>query len=531
MHRAQLVSKLMMMEYIDQCKRPGFHWFYAALQNVDSMTMDGYWQSLRLVQSLFALVLSVLTLLLSKGRVTPSLYGSTLIIIVVPICLAWVFARRRRTAAALLERMRGEEAWVDTFSWLAHAGPGLASFGPRALARVERRYTQQSKDFLTPHQKARDLMNDSVWITRWLTSIAYCLALVWGSCRLVRYEKADNDHFLVGDLALLLKIYSEFGKYLTRLLESVVLLQRSAVAISQVSELLNETEHRSLQNDDDLMDPPASMQPAEDRVELQSVAFHVPGTALGAGPMGPLRMRPGSIAAVPLRRLVRVAGAAEEARMTFMALLAGVLQPSEGRVLCPESVWVIMLSPSVVGPPGTTVLEELEGTGTPEKTAASLARVLGLDPSMNTARLAPGHLQVLALARALLRDPELLVAVRPLALVDGPRRARLRALLRLWQAGGAGRLVRWLGGGAGAGEEGAQLEPRTLVITDEDMETHEAADAQRSTDVRLDLSEYLVEYLVEHAPGTACLSNEGSSSDSGEDSEVSGSHSSCALLP
>jgi len=94
--------------------------------------------------------------------------------------------------------------------------------------------------------------------------------------------------------------------------------------------------------------------------------------------------------------------------------------------------------------------------------------------------------------RALLRDPDVLVASRPLSYVLRGFRANLVRLLRAWQAGGAGAVLRVAGDvtasigpelalqetlplrpdGLGSAEPSAWRRGnhrRTLLITDEDM--------------------------------------------------------------
>jgi len=82
--------------------------------------------------------------------------------------------------------------------------------------------------------------------------------------------------------------------------------------------------------------------------------------------------------------------------------------------------------------------------------------------------LAPGDLQLLAIARAMLRDPEVLVLIRPFAYIASKHRPRLAELLRAWQTGGAERIVECLlkqqGKCLNVLEERVQPRARTLIL-------------------------------------------------------------------
>merc|ERR1712039_775028 len=91
-----------------------------------------------------------------------------------------------------------------------------------------------------------------------------------------------------------------------------------------------------------------------------------------------------------------------------------------------------------------TVLKILQLAGAPKLVSERFARVLGLDPSMDTARLSKGQVQVLSLARALMRNPDVLVAIHPLGFIPSHRRSQMWQLLRAWQAGGVQRIIQLL---------------------------------------------------------------------------------------
>ena len=89
-----------------------------------------------------------------------------------------------------------------------------------------------------------------------------------------------------------------------------------------------------------------------------------------------------------------------------------------GVVSCPLTKWTVLMPAVPLGsPPGSMVLDALKLVGAPELVALRMARILGLDPESDCDRLAPGEMNALALGRALLRDPEILVFSAPFAFV------------------------------------------------------------------------------------------------------------------
>merc|ERR1719502_690256 len=95
----------------------------------------------------------------------------------------------------------------------------------------------------------------------------------------------ENMDFSAGDYVLLLKVYLKFGKYLAKVNDIIVKLQRAAVSIERVAHLLNLPEHRSLFASET---PPTDPKEAavEGRIELQSIGFVPPKRGQGLGPLG-----------------------------------------------------------------------------------------------------------------------------------------------------------------------------------------------------------------------------------------------------
>eukprot|EP00811_Abedinium_folium_P005135 NODE_1472_length_2464_cov_9.893881.p1 GENE.NODE_1472_length_2464_cov_9.893881~~NODE_1472_length_2464_cov_9.893881.p1 ORF type:complete len:788 (+),score=185.81 NODE_1472_length_2464_cov_9.893881:165-2366(+) len=480
-HRAQLLTKMLTMETADHSEVPGFHWFYTALQNVDAMTQDAYWQVFEVIQSIFALVCTITTLVISRWEERGHI-GALIVplFIAAPVSLCIILHRRQETADAMEKRMECEQAWVNTFAWAAHAGHGLHSLGPRELAWLQQRFSKESTDFIANHQIARDRVSDSIWITRWLGYWIYVLMLYIGASQLIDSRRDDNKIFLAGSFVMLLKLSKGFGTHLTRVNTSVVKFMRGAVSIAHVSKLLNISEHKSLREFATVIAEPLDLH----AVVFSKVRFLQPHALQGTEPMGPLRMFAGTALRVPLGSFVRVFGASEGIQMTFMGLVAGIVHPTEGVVSSPNSIRKVMLTPIPIGCPYMTVSEALQTVGAPEHVADRLARVLNLRPSMTTNRLPPGDAQKLAIARVLLRNPQLIALVRPFAFVLPQDRPRLQALLRVWQHGGADLIVRWLSDDAPPALKNALTEQRTLILTGEDMEV------KLPTDLEIKLDDY-----------------------------------------
>jgi len=113
----------------------------------------------------------------------------------------------------------------------------------------------------------------------------------------------------------------------------------------------------------------------------------------------------------------------------------------------------------------------------------------------------------ISIVRLLLRDPEVLVLMRPLGLVTPKKHLQLRQLLRAWQVGGGARtLIEEAGGlpgsqmprnsgtgsqmiqksGTGADSSHSWAVRRTIIVSSEDM-----GDENVDTDVFVDLDQFL----------------------------------------
>eukprot|EP00929_Paragymnodinium_shiwhaense_P078750 TRINITY_DN40845_c0_g1_i1.p1 TRINITY_DN40845_c0_g1~~TRINITY_DN40845_c0_g1_i1.p1 ORF type:complete len:1001 (-),score=89.56 TRINITY_DN40845_c0_g1_i1:130-3132(-) len=494
-HRWQILSKLLMLDHKSLCDVSGSRSFYAAIQNVDVMTMDGYWQTFVITQSVAGLIMSAIVLVTTNwqhGKTVPILF----LILPLPFTYAWIVKRRPEVSEALEKRMDGEYEWVETLSVVAHNARNFYSLGHREIAQLEKRYSAENAEFVTWHQRARDAVNDSTWITRWLGIVMYCVIGVYGALLLVDCKRAGNDDFQVGNYVLLLRISKGFEMYTTKINTSLVKLQRAVVSIRRVKAILDKREDVSD------IEPQTSLNASHRQlIEMRDVRYLPPNKVHGADPMELFFMKRGTSITVPLQRIVRIRAPTEGARTTFMALVSRVLEPTSGTIDIPMDACTIMLPAVPFRQNQLTVVESLCDTGAPTDISEAFARVLELNPLVKVQRLAPGEVQALALAQAMLRDPAKLVLVRPLAFVARSQRRNLQFLLRVWQQGGSERIVQWL-----RGDTGSRLRPqaRTLIVTDEDLlMPGEAAADTPASDVILEL-----EPITDVDPSATALAEE-----------------------
>jgi len=464
-----------------------------------------------LVQTVWGLLLSIVTLLISNWR-TVKTSAVVSMVLLFPISIGLISIRRHRLYTLFKERMAAESVWVDTFSWVAHSGQGIYSMGPRELAGVEQRWTAETKAFVAKHQAARDASNDSVWIAKWLGEGVYVTMLLWACMKLVVEKREGNDTFKAGSFVVLLKLTKSFGKYLAKLCNSFVKVQKAIVSIDSVKDLLNMPTHRYFKESGSHCQMHDEAAHHNDCIEFRDVRWEPldedPDSTNFMTPlcqpmtyMKPLQMLQGMVVKIPLNKVVGVSGPSEGMRLTFMALVAKVLRPQKGHVCCSPAAWAIMIPPNAPGaPPGMTVHEAMALGGMSENLASCFASALGLTPSDTVEELTCGERQVLSVGRALLRDPAVLVLVRPLAYVVPQQRAGFQRLLRIWQAGGMQQIVDWV---SGTGNAAAAYAPassaataskgtRTLVVTAEDMDPKpDAADGFAAVDAFIDLGSVL----------------------------------------
>jgi len=378
--------------------------------------------------------------------------------------------------------MDAEQAWVDTFSWLTQSGPKLYSLGPRELARVERRFAAESKLFVGRHQAARDMIEDSVWVTNYMGYAAYCIILVMAAFNLHWSRVTDSGLFEAGDFVTIISIYSKFGRYLTGVTETVVKLIRASVSLRRIAHLLNLQEHavRFERAGVEMTGRKkrASMHRPDQKGQRSSICFNQvvfepPDRRLGMGPMGALDLRDCQLD-LPLGKVIHVSGGTEAQELSFLGLAAGIFRASDGVRQCPDNIKIVMVPEVPLGSPHTTAKEALQLAGLSEQVANRLAQALGIDPDLDEMRLGVGQMKALNLARTLLRDPDVLVGARPLDLVHRDSKKSLAHLIRLWQLGvDATTVVAWLSDIDPMHEAALNVRrhhtSKTLLITGEDF--------------------------------------------------------------
>jgi sulfonate transport system ATP-binding protein len=134
---------------------------------------------------------------------------------------------------------------------------------------------------------------------------------------------------------------------------------------------------------------------------------------------------------------VALLGRSGSGKSTLLRLLAGLDSPTAGSVEVPDKRMVVFQEPRLL--PWKTALENvalgLGGEDPQQQARAALAEV-GLEGRVNAypATLSGGEAQRTALARALVRDPALLLLDEPFAAVDALTRIRMHRLVEaLWR--------------------------------------------------------------------------------------------------
>jgi sulfonate transport system ATP-binding protein len=132
---------------------------------------------------------------------------------------------------------------------------------------------------------------------------------------------------------------------------------------------------------------------------------------------------------------VALLGRSGSGKSTLLRALAGLDTPTAGSVQVPRERMVVFQEPRLL--PWKTAIENVAlglGTGATEHARAALAEV-GLEHRLHAypSTLSGGEAQRTALARALVRDPKLLLLDEPFAALDALTRMRMHRLVEaLW---------------------------------------------------------------------------------------------------
>jgi ABC-2 type transport system ATP-binding protein len=138
--------------------------------------------------------------------------------------------------------------------------------------------------------------------------------------------------------------------------------------------------------------------------------------------------------------LVALVGPNGAGKSTLLSILAGALEPSEGRVERPASVGWVPQRPAHYG--RLTALENLRLFAALEHLEAGRPEALlaefDLPGDVRASRLSVGNRQRLDVALALLAEPQVLLLDEPTASLDPAQRARLWEIARrVAESGGA----------------------------------------------------------------------------------------------
>mmetsp|Transcript_9461 Transcript_9461/g.17360 ORF Transcript_9461/g.17360 Transcript_9461/m.17360 type:complete len:1001 (-) Transcript_9461:21-3023(-) len=487
-HRRWLFDKLMI---VGQIKHWDWHlssaeWFYAAVNDVNSLATDVYWQVYVIAQNLWGVFLSIAVLLYWDFKKTTFdkgleyegnfLLPCILLVVLVPMSFCIIMCKKASIQENVIERTLCEADWIDYWSWLAHSVKVKFGFSFREISAYEKLFDEKNKKFVKEHGEARDWMNDSEWVIEWLTYIAYMTIFIWGAFALTADRNNDKEtaQLTSGEYSVLLAIYSKTGSYLCKLNDSMVLLFRGQVSLYRVQKLLNEGASE--------FDPPDVVDPS--KIELSNILYE------SEGYFGTVRMIPGKPLSFPLGSFVRLYGNNEKAILSFLAVMGKVATPSSGYVGVPGWCSVVMSGEMPAQPTGClTVQEEIKLVGACDDTQAHrLARVFGLRPSDGSDDLLPGDAKSLDLLKMMLRDPDVLILARPFAFMPRAQRPQIVTLLRLWQrCGGAEALKEWMSGkGFFPQEKGAR---KTVVVFDQEDPNNMPGPSP--TDLRINLDDYL----------------------------------------
>lgn len=216
-----------------------------------SHEVSGYWQMYAMMQNIFGLLLVVGVLIwkaLDKAADVSyiNMLPTATFLIVTPTAVLWIMLRRGKLTELLEQRMDSEEKWVEILAWASGNGKYLYAFGVREIAKVDEMFSMAMVEFSKRHMAARDYANDSQWVMRWFGSASYCLILCWAAFRLLHARTAESDTFSVADCVLLIQLFDRFGKYLVKVSDSFVAMQKASVSLKRICNLLSLPEQRAL---------------------------------------------------------------------------------------------------------------------------------------------------------------------------------------------------------------------------------------------------------------------------------------------
>jgi len=503
--RRQLLTKMLMMDYTEQCQYPGSDWFYAMLENVESITVDAYWQVFSITQSVLGLTIA-LGVLLFKACIGGSfqisaIMPAVLFIIITPIsgCLLW--SRKHQIDDYIDRRMALEERWVKICSWLAGHIRSAYTFSMTEMAEVDLTFLEKSRNFLQAHWAARDFSNDTYWTAQWLGDITNLMILAWASFMYYDYESgASSVEYSAGDFVLVLKVFSYVAKYASKLTKSLVSIVKGSRSINKVARLLALTENKALEEDEewankDVEDSNEVFDPSaivfkdvhyDARDSLQSIPRAGEGGSEDINRLGMMAsLRQTAPFELPLGKIVFLKGGAEMQRLTVLALIGKALR-GKGQVQMPRSEKAILLMSAHDNFPDMKVKDNFEINGASSQFAQKMAQAFGIEAHAVINDLAPGKKSAQSILRCLMRDPTIVLAVSPWTSVPIDDQEHMQSLLLTWQLGGGKTALEGIAAAASLSESHEQIADserakrtkmskraarRTLIITGEQVPT------------------------------------------------------------
>eukprot|EP00931_Biecheleriopsis_adriatica_P047477 TRINITY_DN27375_c0_g1_i1.p1 TRINITY_DN27375_c0_g1~~TRINITY_DN27375_c0_g1_i1.p1 ORF type:complete len:1077 (-),score=146.60 TRINITY_DN27375_c0_g1_i1:45-2918(-) len=508
-HRAELLHKVLYMEQSEHWEASDSHWLYSTIYDVDVLTADAYFQVFVMFQSCFALLLSLAMIIYLQraslfslkafhGKLAPLF--TLMCFMPIPFGFIGVWTRRKLTWMVVIARKNAEMAWFKSCTWTVTHGKSLFGYTPSERTALEKRMSKQNSEFVSNHWDARDTMNDNAWLTLWSTGIGYCFILLFGIFALIDRQTYDIGHMEVGSFYAICSIYLKVGKYSGSLSHVFVSFQKAVVSLREVAAFFNQKDQRSqrweLKN--------GMRQTSRDSsvaIRLDAgLCFRRPHDNRVGSNFAELKLRYGCN--LPLGRFIHVSSdASERVLRSFLGLTARVIHPTGPAgeelprggpsVAIPSGLRTLMISavPVTLDVTSLSVKQQLEFTGAPLSLCSALAEAVGLELERQTASLGPGASQVFSIIRALLLDPDVLAAYRPLSLVPLDSRPHIAKLLRIWQAcGGLPAIAEFLGETIPAKAPPVVRNPERTIIFGNSKEGFEEASG---LDVHVDLDSLL----------------------------------------
>jgi len=473
-YRLAMLKKYMQLDHAEHWLASEGSWLYSAIYDVDIITTKAYFAVFRLAQSCFALLLSILLVLSlsvwshlrrhSGGgpfEFFDQIWYMIGILFVIPLCLLAVWRRRKLSWMTVVSRKERESKWTIALTKMISNWRNYWGLCDRERQYMEKRMDKLNKDFLPMHWDARDALNDTNWLPIWVQGIAYSILLILGFYNLIEAQVYGIGSMEIGTFYALAKIYLHVGKYTTKLSSVFVDMQKAVVSLREISALLNQTDMGSMRMEavawkgrvDEYKTSTgirwsdwtrsAPMIIYEKDVCLFRPLHNKRGATFG-------EFRLATRLELPLGKVVHVVAENDRVLNTFLAMAAQVAfptsvdggRPSAGdpKVLVPCGLYLNMI-PMTPTPASQVVGEQLKLTGAPENLCRKLANACGLNFKMETESLALSSLQILAIVRAILLDPDVLCAIRPLDMVPVNMQRRISDVLRCWQQGGLPRIA------------------------------------------------------------------------------------------